>query len=201
MRAAAGRRLDLLWGKAAAVRAGDAAIARGPGPFVISDRPGPAEPARAEPADRTVLLTGTYRVRGKVSQRLLGVLPPVLVVPDGDGCSSIRGFLDSQIAMSPPGQQVVLDRLLDWLLVCTLRGWFDRPESAPPGWFRALGDAAIGAALRAMHAAPDKPWTLAALAREAGVSRTTLASRFAKLVGEPPLTYLTEWRMTLAPIC
>ncbi|MEV0085187.1 helix-turn-helix transcriptional regulator [Saccharopolyspora sp. NPDC050642] len=49
-----------------------------------------------------------------------------------------------------------------------------------------------------MHAAPEKPWTLAALAREAGVSRTTLAGRFAKLVGEPPLTYLTDWRMTLA---
>ncbi|MEV5541450.1 cupin domain-containing protein [Saccharopolyspora shandongensis] len=94
------------------VRAGDAAIARGPAPFAISDRP---EPGRAEPADRTVLRTATYRVRGKVSQRLLGVLPPVLVVPDGDGCASIRGFLDSQIARV---RQVVLDRLL----VCTLRG-------------------------------------------------------------------------------
>ncbi|WP_093276628.1 hypothetical protein [Saccharopolyspora shandongensis] len=102
-----------------------------------------------EPADRTVPLTATYRVRGKVSQRL----PPVLVVPDGDGCASIRGFLDSQIAASPPRRQVVLDRLL----VCTLRGWFDRPESFPPSLFRALGDAAIGSALRAMHAAPEKP--------------------------------------------
>jgi len=49
-----------------------------------------------------------------------------------------------------------------------------------------------------MHAAPDRPWTLAVLAREAGVSRTTLATRFVRLVGEPPLTYLTDWRMTLA---
>ncbi|MEU6266407.1 hypothetical protein [Saccharopolyspora shandongensis] len=106
-----------------------------------------------------------------MSQRLLGVLPPVLVVPDGDGCTSIRGFLNSQIAASPPGRQVVLDRLL----VCTLWGWFDRPESVPPSLFRVLGDAAIGSALRAMHAAPEKPWTLAALAREAGVSRTTPA--------------------------
>lgn len=174
------------------VRVGDTLVARGP--VALSDRPGPG----AEPAGDTVLLVGTYHVRGGVSQRLLGVLPPVLVVPDGDGCSSIRDFLDAQPAMCSPGRQVVLDRLVDWLVVCALREWFDQPGNVSPGWFRALGDDVIGPVLRAMHAAPDRPWTLAALAGEAGVSRTTLATRFTKLVGEPPLTYLTDWRMTLA---
>lgn len=175
------------------VRAGDTVIARGPGPFVLSDRP-----AGTEPAERTVLLVGTYDVRGEVSRRLLGVLPPVLVVPDSDGCASLRDFLDAQLTACTPGRQVVQDRLLDWLLVCTLREWFDQPEAEPPSWYSALSDDAIGPALRAMHAAPDRPWTLATLAGEAGVSRTTLAKRFAERMGEPPLTYLTDWRMTLA---
>jgi AraC-like DNA-binding protein len=178
------------------VRAGDAAIVRGPGPFALADRPRAAGPAAAGPAGRTVLLVGNYRVTGTVSRRLFGVLPPMLVAPGGEDCAALLRFLDGHAAR--PGQPVVRDRLLDWLLVCTLRGWFDRPDAVPPGWFGALGDETIGPALRAMHAAPGRRWTLAALAAEAGVSRTTLAHRFTTLVGQPPLTYLTDWRMALA---
>ncbi|TDC28033.1 AraC family transcriptional regulator [Streptomyces sp. 8K308] len=172
------------------VRVGDALLVRGAAPFTLSGPPGSTEPV--------ALLVAAYHVRGRVAKRLLDVLRPVLVVPGGDGCAELVGALDTQLAACPPGRQVVLDRLLDWLLVCTLRAWFDGPGALPPGWVRAMGDEAIGPALRAMHAAPERPWTLAALAREAGVSRTTLASRFTRLVGEPPLTYLTDWRMTLA---
>ena len=174
-------------GEALRVRTGDLAVLRGPGPAVVSDPSGPA-----------VLLIGTYDARGAVPRRLLDVLPPVLVVPGGEECAALRDFLDAQLAARRPGRQIVQDRLLDWLLVCTLRDWFDQPGTTPPGWYRALGDPTIGPVLRAMHAAPDRPWTLAALAGEAGVSRTTLAKRFTQLVGEPPLTYLTEWRMALA---
>lgn len=56
----------------------------------------------------------------------------------------------------------------------------------------------VGDALSLLHAEPAAPWTVAALADRTGVSRSTLAKRFADLVGEPPLTYLTRWRMTLA---
>ena len=136
-----------------------------------------------------IVLAGTYAT---ASGRLRSVLPPVLVVPDDDGCDSLRDFLGTQAH----GAQVVVDRLVDWLVVCTLRAWFEQTEA--PGWFHALGDDTVGPALRAMHDAPARPWTLAALAQEASVSRTTLATRFTKLVGTPPLTYLTDWRMTLA---
>ncbi|MBG0826394.1 AraC family transcriptional regulator [Planomonospora sp. ID67723] len=147
---------------------------------------------------RTVMMAGAYHVRGEAPRRLLRVLPPVLVVADHHDCGPLRDYFEAQLAGERPGRQIVLDRLLDWLLVCTLREWFDRPESVPPAWYRALGDDVAGPALRAMHEAPDRPWTLTSLAAEAGVSRTTLAKRFTELVGESPLAYLTEWRMALA---
>ncbi|WP_189237966.1 AraC family transcriptional regulator [Planomonospora parontospora] len=153
---------------------------------------------RGELDGRTVLMAGAYHVRGEVPRRLLRVLPPVVVVADHHDCGPLRDYFETQLAADRPGRQIVLDRLLDWLLVCTLREWFDRPESVPPAWYRALGDDVAGPALRAMHEAPDRPWTLTSLAAEAGVSRTTLAKRFTELVGEPPLAYLTGWRMALA---
>ncbi|MFE9459051.1 AraC family transcriptional regulator [Streptomyces californicus] len=146
----------------------------------------------------TVLLAATYDVRAQVPQRLLRALPPALVVPDEMDCAPMRDYLEAEIGRGRPGDQIVLDRLLDWMLVCTLRDWFDRPEADPPGWYGALGDAVAGPALRAMHEDPAHPWTTAELARRAGVSRTTLAKRFTELVGDGPVAYLAEWRMTLA---
>ncbi|GLZ61558.1 MULTISPECIES: AraC family transcriptional regulator [Micromonospora] len=197
------------------VRLGEAAIVRGPAPFVFSAEPrssfepgelrdvrrgqtGAVDPVGADHTDRLVLLVGVYHVRGRVPQRLLGALPPVLVVPEDQDCAALRDYLDAQLDAGRPGRQVVLDRLLDWLLVCTVRDWFDQPEAEAPGWYRALSDETVGPVLRAMHDAPGRPWTLSSLAAQAGVSRSTLAKRFTALVGEPPLTYLTDWRMTVA---
>ncbi|MFD5937612.1 MULTISPECIES: cupin domain-containing protein [Streptomyces] len=205
------------------VEVGEAAIVRGPAPFVFTDDPAggtgperaggvrdagggaasdtaPAPEAGAGPESGfpTVLLAATYDVRAQVPQRLLQALPPALVVPDEQDCGPMRDYLEGQIGGGRPGEQIVLDRLLDWLLVCTLRDWFDRPEADPPGWYGALGDQVAGPALRAMHADPAHPWTTAELAVRAGVSRTTLAKRFTELVGEGPVAYLTAWRMTLA---
>jgi AraC-like DNA-binding protein len=197
------------------VRVGEAVVVRGPEPFVFSaeprstfrpdelrdvrcGQPSVAEPPREDPTEHMVLLAGAYHVQGQAPQRLLGVLPPVLVVPDDHDCASLRDYLDFQLGACRPGRQIVLDRLLDWLLVCTIRDWFDQPGAEAPRWYRALSDDTVGPVLRAMHDAPGKRWTLASLTAEAGVSRTTLAKRFTELVGEPPLTYLTDWRMTLA---
>ncbi|MFE7804209.1 cupin domain-containing protein [Streptomyces sp. NPDC057430] len=146
----------------------------------------------------TVLLTGSYHVGGRVSERLLSALPRVVTVrPDG-GPGPILDLTVAEIGRDDPGQQAVLDRLLDLLLLSTLREWFARPEADPPGWYRALGDPVAGRALRLMHDRPARPWTVAALAEETGVSRATLARRFTDLVGEPPMAYLTGWRLALA---
>jgi AraC-like DNA-binding protein len=146
----------------------------------------------------TTLIVGAYPVRGEISRRLLDALPVVLRVGAGGTSDAVQHHLAAEVAVDAPGQQVVLDRLLDWMLVCTLRDWFDRPGGEPPAWWAAQRDPVVGDALRLLHAEPESPWTVGTLAVRTGVSRSTLAKRFADLVGEPPLTYLTRWRMTLA---
>ncbi|MET4923269.1 AraC family transcriptional regulator [Streptomyces sp. PSRA5] len=146
----------------------------------------------------TTLIVGAYPVRGEISRRLLDALPVVLRAATGGTGDAVLDHLAAEVAVDTPGQQVVLDRLLDWMLVCTLREWFDRPGGERPAWWAAQRDPVVGDALRLLHAEPAAPWTVAALAERTGVSRSTLAKRFADLVGEPPLTYLTRWRMTLA---
>lgn len=152
----------------------------------------------SDPAGATTLVVGAYPVRGEIGRRLLDALPDVLRVAPGGTAGAVRDLVAAEVAVDAPGQQVVLDRLLDWMLVCTLRDWFDRPGGEPPAWYAAHRDPVVGHALRLLHAEPSAPWTVSALADRTGVSRATLAKRFADLVGEPPLTYLTRWRMTLA---
>ncbi|MCX2729720.1 AraC family transcriptional regulator [Saccharopolyspora sp. NFXS83] len=205
------------------LRAGDTIVVRGPATFTFVDEVGTAaeplecsegcatpeqggarhrlgwnDPGEGSGEGATTLIVGAYPVRGELSRRLLDALPVVLRVDAGGTADPVLEHLGAEVAVDAPGQQVVLDRLLDWMLVCTLREWFDRPGGAPPAWWAAQRDPVVGDALRLLHAEPAAPWTVGALADRTGVSRSTLAKRFADQVGEPPLTYLTRWRMTLA---
>ncbi|GGO13901.1 AraC family transcriptional regulator [Micromonospora parathelypteridis] len=207
------------------LRPGDVAIIRGPEPYTIADDPATAPQAVIHPGERTttpagdelcevmdlgvrtwgeradgaaVLLSGTYQLQGEVSQRLLRVLPHVLVLPAGALDSPLIPLLSDEMTKDEPGQEVVLDRLLDLLLIAVLRAWFSRPEAAAPAWYRAHGDPVVGRALRLLHDHPAKPWTVATLAAGTGISRAVLARRFTDLVGEPPMAYLTNWRLALA---
>ncbi|MGC4878422.1 AraC family transcriptional regulator [Micromonospora sp. DT43] len=209
---------------AATLRPGDVAVLRGPDGYLVADDPGtPAQVVihpgqrcttlRGEPLTEsmalgvrtwgtgphgsTVLLTGTYQLPGAVSRRLLGALPPLLVVPADEGRGPLVPLLAQEVTRDAPGQAAVLDRLLDLLLIDALRTWFGRPDAAP-GWYRAAGDPVVGPALRLLEDDPARGWTVAALAAEVGVSRAVLARRFTELVGEPPMAYLTGWRLALA---
>jgi AraC-like DNA-binding protein len=187
------------------VRPGDTAIVLGPEPFLFTDAPDRfAVPVDvrcdgsldAKPTDDgTTLLAGAYNVRLNLPQRLVTELPPVLVVEADHDCSSLRNYFEERIAAGALGPNQTLDRLFDWLMVCTLHDWF---EQNPPPWYRVLGDELLGPVLRAMHRSPEAPWTLPALANLAGVSRTTLSRRFTELTGESPLAYLTDLRMDVA---
>ncbi len=213
--------------EAVPVGAGDVAIIRGPDHYTVADDPAtppqvaidPDQACRSLDADgaelvesfslgvrtwgnaadgRTVLLTGTYHLHGEVSRRLLRALPRLLVLRDGEWDCPVIPLLADEIVKDQPGQEAVLDRLLDLLLIAVLRAWFARPEANAPDWYRASSDPVVGRALRLLHHNPAHPWTVAELARESAVSRAALARRFQELVGEPPMSFLTGWRIALA---
>ncbi|MFI5914741.1 AraC family transcriptional regulator [Dactylosporangium sp. NPDC051541] len=204
---------------------GDIALITGGGPHTVADRPGTppryviragrkysaatGEPVPLRPgfaprtygdgdAGATTMLRGAYELRGGVGDRLLAMLPPLAVVPAGPRTRPVLDLLTTEAGHDDPGQDAVLARLLDLLLVMALRAWCAGPDAAAPGWYTALADPAVGAALELLHADPARRWTVAALAAEARLSRAAFAARFTARVGEPPLAYLTTWRMTLA---
>ncbi|WP_433467432.1 AraC family transcriptional regulator [Spirillospora sp. CA-128828] len=206
----------------ALIEAGDIAVIRGDAPYTVADDPattpslevtsadycsategvehalGPARTCGTDAEGAAVLLSGAFERRGELSERLLKALPAVLVAPAGDGTFPAVETVAEEVARARPGQQLVLDRLLDLMLVSALRDWFDDPDADAPAWCRALDDPVAGAALRLLHDAPAHPWTVAGLAAKVGVSRAALARRFTALVGEPPMAYLAGWRIALA---
>ena len=107
-------------------------------------------------------------------------------------------LLAAEIVKDEPGQEAVLDRLLDLLLIAVLRAWFARPGREAPAWYRAHGDPVVGRALRLLHHDPATRGRWPRWPAAAGVSRAALARRFTELVGEPPMTFLTGWRLALA---
>ncbi|MEV0623077.1 AraC family transcriptional regulator [Nonomuraea sp. NPDC050404] len=198
---------------------GQVAIARGPEPYTVADDPGTKPQIVIHPGQHcttldgeslyqamdlgvrtwgnnsdggTVLLTGTYNLEGEVSRRLLEALPRLIVQP-GDPLITLLG---AEIVKDEPGQEAVLNRLLDLLLIAVLRAHFATHQA--PGWYRAMNDPVVGKAMRMLHNNPAHPWTVGALAAEVGVSRAALARRFTDLVGEPPMAFLTDWRLALA---
>jgi AraC-like DNA-binding protein len=144
------------------------------------------------------MLIGTYERHSEIGRQLLSVLPRLVVMPANAWDSPLLPMLGREMVKDEPGQEAVLDRLLDLLLVTVLRAWFSSHQAEAPGWYRAQGDPVVGRALRVLQNSPAQQWTVATLARETGVSRAALARRFAELVGEPPMTFLTAWRLALA---
>jgi AraC-like DNA-binding protein len=151
-----------------------------------------------DPDGPTLVLTGAYQLAGEVSRRLLGTLPTALIVPREEWETPLVTLLAEEMTKDRPGQEAVLDRLLDLTLITALRTWLARPSSGAPGWYRAQSDPVVGPALLLLHHNPALPWTVADLAAKIGVSRALLARRFTELVGEPPMAYLTGWRLALA---
>jgi AraC-like DNA-binding protein len=210
-------------GEPVPMRAGDVAIALGSEHYLMGDDPATAPTALILPNQGCVtldgqtlaerwslgvrnwgnapdgeaeMLIGTYQMAGEVSGRLLRALPVLAVLREEEWDCPVIPLLADEIGKDEPGQEAVLDRLLDLLLIAALRAWFARPDA--PDWYRAHSDPVVGRALRLLQHNPAHQWTVAELARETGMSRAALARRFHELVGEPPMAFLTSWRIALA---
>ena len=212
-------------GQSYSLAAGDVAIVRGPAPYVVCDDQSRLADVIIHPEQRcttpagrdveftmnrgirtwgnsidgdTTMLIGTYETDAEVSSAVTAALPRVAVVPDGRIDPALLRFLEGEIASDAPGQGSTVDRLLDVMLVHTVRAWAALHPDVARGWLAGRSDPLIAEALGLMHDAPGDAWSLDSLARRLNVSRATLASRFRTVVGEAPITYLTHWRMTLA---
>ncbi|MFD8821635.1 AraC family transcriptional regulator [Streptomyces sp. NPDC059605] len=213
-------------GVPARIGPGDVAVLRGPDPYTIADTPDTPVQVTVGPEQRcsttegedvtdtmalgvrtwgdpigqgsAVMLSGTYQAPSEIGRRLLNALPALLVRPAALDDTPLVPLLAEEIGRDAPGQELVLDRLLDLLFVNVLRTWLAEPDAGAPAWYRAQSDPVVGPALRLLHENPASAWTVESLARKVGVSRAGLARRFSEVVGEPPMTYLAGWRLALA---
>jgi len=144
-----------------------------------------------------VRLLGGYFVFDSPDAGLLVSLLPTLVHVRGvERLSMLVRLVGEETSARRSGRDLILSRLVDVLLIEALRS--TQGEAAPPGLLRGLADARLAAAIRQMHANPARAWTVAQLAKEAALSRSTFFDRFAHAVGLPPMEYLFAWRMALA---
>jgi AraC-like DNA-binding protein len=151
----------------------------------------------------TRFVCGQFSFEEALRHPLIAQLPPLLHIKGDEGRSHpwlkrTLQFLADETRRVRPGTATIVSRLTDIVFVQALRAWIDGRHAGQAVWLRALRDRRIGAALDRMHQSPERIWTIATLAAEIGMSRSPFAARFTKLIGEPPLTYLTRWRMLTA---
>jgi AraC-like DNA-binding protein len=147
-------------------------------------------------------LAGSFYFDGAPLRSLLTGLPKLIHLTcdkasEPPWLAAISHFLDVESRSAGPGSSLMISRLIDLLVIRTLRMWVNR-EGNRVGWLSGLSDERVGRALNAMHREPYRAWTVSALAETAMMSRSTFSDRFTSVVGLPPLRYLTRWRLTIA---
>lgn len=150
----------------------------------------------------TRILCGSYHQDAALNAQLLSLLPHRIHLRTdlSRPTDHVLQLLAHEIGSTRSGTTTVRDRLLDVLLVYIIRAWLLTAETQPlpASWLTALRDPLVSQALAALHSDVARDWTVTDLAAQLAVSRATLARRFGALVGQPPLGYLTDWRMELA---
>jgi AraC-like DNA-binding protein len=150
--------------------------------------------------EETHLICGSFQFENAAESPLLSLLPSLIHIRGsgsqaGDWLASTLELLAFEARQARPGAKAVISRLTEIIFVQAVRDWMENQPAGQGGWLGALRDPQIGAALELIHRAPERPWSVSTLAREVAMSRSPFAARFTALVGEPPLAYLTRWRM------
>lgn len=138
----------------------------------------------------------------RLSQAFLGGLPPLIKVnirndPSGQWLENSLKFSVTQAANRETGASAMLTKLSEVVFAETLRRYVRELPEGQTGWLAGARDVEVGKALTLLHHRHAHPWTVAGLAREAGLSRTVLSERFRHFLGEPPMAYLRRWRLRL----
>jgi AraC-like DNA-binding protein len=159
-------------------------------------------PVGAGGPDRAEIVCGFLGCDVRPFNPLLATLPRVLHARvDAPGTGALAAFVDAAMREAfsrRPGGESILARLSELMFVEVVRRHLEALPAGGTGWLAGLRDEHVGRALAQLHARPDHPWTLDELARRAALSRSSLAERFAELVGCPPMQYLARWRMQMA---
>jgi len=147
-----------------------------------------------------VLLCGTFEFESEGVAWFLARLPRVIHIKgcETQGLIPVLSLMAEEAEANRSGKTLVLRRLSDILFVQIMQRWVEQNGIAASGWLGALHDPLIRQALDLIHTQPEQPWTVSSLARATAMSRSAFAARFRDLVGEPPLKYLTRWRMQVA---
>src|SRR5438034_6882771 len=156
------------------------------------------------PGPRSLLLCGTYLLGRTRPHPLMADVPEVVHLAgrpgSHPGLRSTIELLGAELDGARPGRDGIVPALVDAMLLYVLRAWLAERSTAgePVGWAIALGDPGLSRALAGVHDDPARAWTVDDLAARGAMSRSTFAQRFTAMVGQPPLAYLTWWRMTIA---
>ncbi|GHO62459.1 AraC family transcriptional regulator [Ktedonobacter sp. SOSP1-52] len=152
---------------------------------------------------QTVLLCGAFHFENPSNYPLLQNLPKVIHIPGEQG-RMVQGFanivslLAYESTLQQAGTEVMLRRLTEMLFIQVIRVWIAQQATGTEGWLAALRDQPISTALGLIHKSPERGWKVEELAEAVALSRSAFSSRFTQLVGEPPMKYLTHWRMHMA---
>jgi AraC-like DNA-binding protein len=171
-------------------------------PIAVAYHQGVLRPGEAQPVDAaaTVVVCGFVACDLRPFNPLIEALPRLLHL-DADGLGAwVAPVLDQAVHESRrqrAGSAALLERVSEMVFVDAARRYLDQLPAEAGGWLAGLRDRQIGRALGALHARPAEAWTLDALGREAGLSRSALHERFVRFVGLPPMQYLTQWRLQL----
>lgn len=147
------------------------------------------------------LVGSRFGVSGSRVGMLLGLLPPIIHIRELPAQETLRWCVEqmmSELRDGEPGNALAMGHLAHLMLVQALRVPLRGDDGDRKGWFFALADRQLGAALKAIHDDPAQSWTLQELGAIAGMSRSTFALRFKARIGEPAMHYVARWRMLLA---
>jgi AraC-like DNA-binding protein len=149
------------------------------------------------------LICAVFQFEDPAAYHLISLLPKWITVdawnsPQMEWIQSTLRMMAAEAKELRPGGETVITRLADILVIHAIRSWIAQDPAAQTGWLGALQNKQLGRAISLIHRRPARPWTLESLAAEAAMSRSAFAARFTELVGEPPMHYVTRWRMQLA---